>query len=70
MNPDLPSAEANGRAFGGSLRAGRKSHVYSVDYDETYKQGISNATNLPPLQPLSGQHGNSSRRDRGPSSIT
>ena len=57
---------SNGRAFGGSSRAGRKSHVYSDDYDETYEQKVSNATSLPPLQPVSGQHGNSDRRDRGP----
>ena len=62
-----PSAEANGQAFGGSSQAGRKSHVYSGDYAEKYKQGISDAINLPPLQPVSGQYGNSGRRDRGPS---
>ena len=60
-----PSAEANGQAFGGSSQAGRKSYVYSGDYAETYKQGISNAINLPPLQPVSGRYGNSVRRDRG-----
>ena len=61
-----PSAEANGRTFGGLSQAGRKSHVYSDDYAETFKQGISNAVSLPPLQPVSGQYGNSGRRNRGP----
>ncbi len=53
------SSEDNGRVFGGSSRANR---VYSDDYAKIYKQGTS------PLQPTSGQHGYSDRRDHGGSS--